>query len=179
MTVDDVVRYRKLPPLLARLVEADKLRDTPALRHCREVISAKPRVTALCVLSGSTGTGKTVASAWALSQDSVGSGLWLTAPMLCKVPREGEKDPMGRACDVELLVLDDLGTEHGTSGWSASRVSELLEHRELYRLKTLVSTNLTAGEVVGRYGPRLLSRIEGDPIGWRECGTVDLRARPS
>lgn len=178
MTVDELARYRKIPPPLANATEG-KMLDTPAMKHVAEVLASKN--TALCVLSGSAGCGKTVAAAWACSRNQITSALWIPAPKLAKVPKsidnEDVRDPLTRACEVALLVVDDLGIEHSPGGYAGSRLAEAFEHRELYRLKTIITTNLSAGDFLARYGERLLSRVNGDTIGWRECGTTDLRAK--
>lgn len=60
----------------------------------------------------------------------------------------------GRYKDVELLFLDDLGTEHPTS-WVQEKLEQLLEHRYIRRLELVVATNKAANELPGRIVDRL------------------------
>ena len=61
-------------------------------------------------------------------------------------------------CD--LLILDDLGTEFSTS-FTLSCLYQLINTRTLRGLSTVISTNLTAEEILGKYDDRLTSRILG------------------
>ena len=174
MTPAEIAKYRKLPPRLIAVVLAAEPTETLAMLAVRRMLA--DRDSALLVLSGNAGCGKTFAAAWAVANHP-GHAYWLVAPTLARPPVEGTSDPVDRACEVDLLALDDLGIEHSPGGYALSRIQAILESRELDRLKTIISTNLTTPEFLARYGERLASRINGDPIGWHAVGGIDLRRR--
>lgn len=63
------------------------------------------------------------------------------------------------ACD--LLILDDLGTEM-TTAFVQSALYQIVNTRQMERRSTIISTNLTPGELARRYTPQIASRIEGE-----------------
>lgn len=136
----------------------------------------------LIVLSGGTGCGKSTACAHGLS---IWPGLWVHGPDLAK-PDFSDADEYGvrrqtldeRMRDAGLLVLDDVGIEHSPGGYAASRITDVLEHRESNRRPSIVTTNLTSEEFKTKYGARIASRLNGDPLGWQHVGGKDLRVNP-
>ena len=62
-------------------------------------------------------------------------------------------------CD--LLILDDLGSEMTTS-FVQSALYQIVNTRQMERRSTIISTNLTPGELARRYTPQIASRIEGE-----------------
>jgi DNA replication protein DnaC len=58
---------------------------------------------------------------------------------------------------VDLLVLDDLGAEAPTP-WAAEKLYQLLNHRYIYCLPTMVTTNRTQDQIEGRLASRLGDR---------------------
>jgi DNA replication protein DnaC len=76
------------------------------------------------------------------------------------------------ACD--LLILDDLGTEMATA-FTQSALYNLIDGRLRAGKKTVISTNLTADELTGRYGPQLGSRLNGEYVHLEFLGR-DIRA---
>jgi DNA replication protein DnaC len=58
---------------------------------------------------------------------------------------------------VEILVVDDLGAEAPTP-WAAEKLYQLLNHRYIYRLPTVVTTNRTLDQLEGRLASRLGDR---------------------
>jgi DNA replication protein DnaC len=136
----------------------------------------------LLVLSGGTGCGKSTASAHALSRRA---GIWVHAPDLAK-PDFTDPDDYGvrrqtldeRMRDSGLLVLDDVGIEHSPRGYAASRITDVLEHREANRRPSIVTTNLTTEEFKEKYGARIASRLNGDPLGWQHVAGDDMRVNP-
>lgn len=69
-------------------------------------------------------------------------------------------DPLAyeRATTYEYLLLDDLGREQVT-GWSLEQIQRILDHRTRERLRTIVTTNLTATEIEERYGSPVIGRL--------------------
>jgi len=125
------------------------------------------------------GCGKSTACAHALSKQA---GLWVHAPDLAK-PDFTDPDEYGvrkttldeRMRAAGLLVLDDVGIEHSPGGYAASRITDVLEHREANRRPSIVTTNLTGEEFKAKYGQRIASRLNGDPVGWQHISGEDLR----
>jgi DNA replication protein DnaC len=123
----------------------------------------------LVLWSPGSSTGKTFA-AYALGFEAVARGrtalTWTAVGFLAALrpggAPEGE-DPMGSATGCDLLVLDDLGREKSAdSAWAHEQFHALLDRRGGERLRTVVTTNLTAAEMVARYDNQLLARIVDD-----------------
>ena len=68
---------------------------------------------------------------------------------------------MERVLNCDLLILDDLGSEMTTS-FVQSALYQIVNTRQMERRSTIISTNLTPGELARRYTPQIASRIEGD-----------------
>ncbi len=66
-----------------------------------------------------------------------------------------------RLLDSELVIVDDLGTEMVTE-MTKSALYTLINGRLIAGRKTIVSTNLSAKELVRRYTPQIVSRLEGE-----------------
>ncbi len=127
-------------------------------------------------LSGPTGVGKTFLSN-CIAMELINGGrtvLYQTAPTLFNIvnehkmkafTEEGYMDTRYRnILEVELLIIDDLGTEPP----SASRFAEfltILNTRQLNNLtrpcKTIISTNIEARQLYEYYSERVASRIIG------------------
>ena len=159
-------------------------KDTQALAIVRTLLlrQGTDGAPVLLVLSGVTGCGKSTAAASALTRTA---GLWVHAPDLAK-PDFSDADEYGvrretldeRMRAAGLLVLDDVGIEHSPGGYAASRITDVLEHREANHRPSIVTTNLTAEEFKAKYGQRIASRLNGDALGWQQVGGVDLRVNP-
>ena len=59
-------------------------------------------------------------------------------------------------CD--LLIIDDLGTEL-TNAFVSSQLFSCLNNRHLRKKATVITTNLSLGELRDRYSDRIFSRI--------------------
>ncbi len=66
-----------------------------------------------------------------------------------------------RYLKAELLILDDLGAEFGNQ-FTVSCLYQLVNTRGVKGLSTIVSTNLSARELMERYDKRLTSRFLGN-----------------
>ena len=73
----------------------------------------------------------------------------------------GAREQLRRMTECDLLILDDLGTET-LSDPVRSGLYNLVNSRLAARRRTVISTNLTAGEMARRYPPQLMSRLEGE-----------------
>lgn len=176
MTDDELIRYRRLPGMLLRKVRAG-LQETPSRAAVRE-FKANPEACVL-VLSGGPGSGKSIAAAEAIC-DERSMGVWIEAGELISPPPsddEGGFNPDKRMREFPgCIVLDDAGAEYNSGkAYAASRIEAALISRVNAGKRTIVTTNLPGGEFAALYGKRVASRIDGDPIGWRTVGNLDLR----
>ena len=63
--------------------------------------------------------------------------------------------------ECDLLIIDDLGTEF-TGQFAISCLYNLLNTRQNRKLATIVSTNLSLGEISAKYEGRIYSRLFGN-----------------
>ena len=117
------------------------------------------------IFTGGTGTGKTFflhCIAKALLDRGV-SVLYFTAEGLfnhfSRLMREGIEDEFVE--EVDVLLLDDLGTEFSNS-FTASRFFNLLNQRILTRKTMMISTNLNFKDLREFYSDRVVSRMMSD-----------------
>ena len=117
------------------------------------------------IFTGGTGTGKTFflhCIAKALLDRGV-SVLYFTAEGLfnhfSRLMREGIEDEFVE--EVDVLLLDDLGTEFSNS-FTASRFFNLLNQRILTRKTMMISTNLNFKDLRELYSDRVVSRMMPD-----------------
>lgn len=68
------------------------------------------------------------------------------------------EDPLPDLIDARLLVLDDLGREKSTD-WVLERLYVLVNERYNHRRPTIVTTNYSPNELVGRGYDALVSRL--------------------
>lgn len=177
VTDEDRLRWAGVPTRFWRY--ALKPIETEALTLARRMLTSTESI--LLVLSGGTGCGKSTSCACVLAN---AGGLWVHAPDLARPDFKGDEETRRESLDdrmraAKILVLDDVGIEHSPSGYAASRICDVLEFREAHNRKTIVTTNLAGAEFKTKYGERLASRLNGDPIGWQHVGGKDMReARP-
>ncbi len=150
-------------------------------------------------LRGGYGCGKTHLAA-AIANECVGLGvptLFLTVPDLLDSLRSSFdsddvtfEERFEQVRDAPLLVLDDFGTQSGTE-WAREKLYQLLNHRYVNRLPTVVTTNLALEEIDGRMRSRLLDsnlvtqalihapdfRRPEDSTGQHELSSLDLHAQ--
>ena len=125
------------------------------------------------IFTGNTGVGKTFLIN-CIANEILKSGktvLYQTAPVMfdeineAKFDRENSKfDLYKNILDVDLLIIDDLGTEKLTD----TKITELftiintrLLNQNHKITKTIISTNLTANELFNVYTTRIGSRLAG------------------
>lgn len=182
------VLSREMVPLTAAVESAlldgaDRLKQTRALKVVRAWLE-RDDVPPVLVLSGGTGTGKSVAAAVALVERR--AGLWRTAAQLCRTfsASFGDQFEDQELClTAATLVCDDVGAELGQHRERmTATLIELLEHRKRSPryMRTVITTNLNRREFEQRYaGARLLSRIaaEAGVVAWAETKESDMRRR--
>ena len=126
------------------------------------------------VLLGNYGSGKThLAAAIANAQQEVGRQVvFITAPDLLDYLRvtfspnsSGSFDRRFQAVrNAPLLVLDDLSTESATA-WAKEKLFQLLNHRYVAKLPTVITTSSTMEKIDERIRARLMDRRLCTPFG--------------
>ena len=81
----------------------------------------------------------------------------------------GGADDTDRYLTVELLILDDLGTELG-GAFTTACLYDIINTRLVRGLPTVMSTNLSPKELTDRYGERIASRLFGEYTPLVFCG---------
>ncbi len=121
-------------------------------------------------LTGGTGLGKTfLASCIAVEVATLGNSVaYTTAYDSVRAMEERRFYSQGedkfeklRACD--LLVIDDLGTEHINS-FSTATLYNLINTRMTAGKKTVLISKLTVDEIETKYGEQFASRLRGEYI---------------
>jgi DNA replication protein DnaC len=116
------------------------------------------------LIQGGYGVGKTHLAA-AIANACLSRGLPVTllnAPDLLDYLRAAYSPSAGETFDrrfeelrdAPLLILDDLGTQNATA-WAEEKLFQILNHRYIARLPTVITTNLALDEL----DPRLSSRL--------------------
>ncbi len=122
------------------------------------------------LLIGTTGTGKTHIST-AIAKEVISEGYDVIYDSVQNILADFETDKFKsgysqseslseKYLECELLIIDDLGTEFITQ-FSISALYNLLNTRQNKGLSTIISTNLSAKELSGKYDGRIYSRIVG------------------
>lgn len=117
------------------------------------------------LLTGGTGLGKTLMSAClgrTLTARDVGVTYVRVGDLLraYEAAQFGGEERPRQFEEVELLILDDLGTEM-TTQFTNSVLYSLLDGRLSVGRPTVISTNLPAATLQQRYPPQLISRLLG------------------
>lgn len=120
------------------------------------------------VLCGPTGAGKTHLAYAIVSRrlDMGGAVYYGSWPEMLDTLRSGYQDGASMDYDarmktllgVDLLVLDDLGSENVTA-WSNEKLFELVNHRYTRRMPLVVTTNLRVTDAQCAIEPRVRSRL--------------------
>lgn len=138
------------------------------------------------LLYGNTGLGKTFLCN-CIAKDLMDAGhpvLYQTAPQLFKMIEDNrfhrnEDDPpidyMEDILSVDLLIIDDLGTEFSTV-LSSSELFHILNTRLLEKKPVILSTNLSPAMMLDQYSDRIVSRIMGNYLMLKFFGD-DIRVK--
>ena len=121
------------------------------------------------LLIGTTGTGKTHIST-AIAKAIISQGFDVLYDSVQNIVNDFERDKFRSGYNSEqtsdkynecdLLIIDDLGAEFVTQ-FSVSALYNLINTRQNKGLSTIISTNLSASELAGKYEGRIYSRIIG------------------
>ncbi|MCD7765949.1 MAG: ATP-binding protein [Lachnospiraceae bacterium] len=142
-----------------------------ALEVCRQFVQEFDETAGNLFLSGGTGLGKTFLSHCIANAllETTHSVIYFSAYDLFELladssfgrTQEAEAGELERHIfECDLLIIDDLGTEQ-TNSFVASQLFHVLNERILRQKSTLISTNLSLGEMAERYSERVVSRITG------------------
>lgn len=120
------------------------------------------------VLKGGYGTLKTTFAVAVLRQHLDAGGIGLFVPMAALIDnlfsmRERNKEEWVRyeaaIRGTTLLVLDDLGAENTDQRWVLCKVDSIITERYNRMLPTIVTTNLSAQDLLGTYSGRIYDRL--------------------
>ena len=119
------------------------------------------------LLMGESGLGKTFLleaiaeriSARRLPALSVSAFRMLEAMRAYHFGSAGEDVAFRRMVDCDLLLIDDLGTEPLLNNITVEYLFTLLSERGAARRHTVIATNLLPGDLMARYGERVMSRL--------------------
>lgn len=153
------------------------------LRVCREFVKDFDKGPKNLLFYGAPGLGKTFLSS-AIANELIKMGksvLYQSAGRIMSVLEEikfgnstADAQIMSdRLYDSDLLIIDDLGTEFLTA-FTASEAFKIVNSRILAEKSTIISTNLSLGDLQKVYSERLLSRILGHYTHLKFYGT-DIR----
>lgn len=139
------------------LVEAELQR---ALSTC--LMYAENPLNHWLLLMGGYGCGKThLAAAIAhLAVESNIRTLMMTVPDLLDLLREdynerhNQRNSLDDVRDVDLLILDDLGTQNSTP-WAIEKLFQIINYRYVKKLSTVFTTNLRMENIDGRIASRI------------------------
>lgn len=123
------------------------------------------------LLTGKSGLGKTFllrAIAERLIERDV-NVLIISAYKLLEIVRKAyfsNEENAGEISEIEVLMIDDLGSEPLMQNVTVEQLFNLLNERQNRGLSTVISTNLTMPELQGRYTERIASRLR-DKNNWK------------
>ena len=137
---------------------------------CADYAQQFGRRPANLLLFGASGLGKTHLSAaiarevsgrgWSVVYDTAGS-VFQRFEAQKFTREENAGDDVDRVLNCDLLILDDLGTEM-TTAFVQSALYQIINTRLMEKRSTIISTNLTPGQLAQRYSPQIASRVEGE-----------------
>ena len=161
----DKEKYQSDKSPLENIEEIKKL----AIAFCENILEPKQKN---LLFVGRAGTGKTFMSS-CIANEIVSKGhtvLYQTAPLLMDMLLEAKfaslrdemkKEQYANVFDVDLLIIDDLGTEN-LNNIKFTELFNIINTRLLKDKKTIISTNLSLAELASEYDDRVMSRLIGN-----------------
>lgn len=151
------------------------------------------------LLQGKYGTGKThLAAAVAnLAVELNIATIFITVPDLLdtlrytyQVPGESFEERFEEIRNVNLLILDDFGTQNATN-WAQEKLFQIVNYRYINQLPLVVTTNLSLKEIEGRIrsrlqDPEIVTRVHiqapdyrrpADDTGQHELSSLELHGK--
>lgn len=113
------------------------------------------------ILAGSVGVGKThaaLAAARERHRRGLSVAFWPTVELWDALRPGGDEDVLAEVCDVDVLVLDDLGMEKVTE-WTLERLYLLVNRRHLDQRPTIATSNLIGKELRAAVSDRVYDRL--------------------
>ena len=154
------------------------------LQKCRQYANEFPRHSKSLLFQGGPGLGKTHLSL-AIARQVIDNGygvVYVSAPIIFdKIEnqhydfRKSEFETINNLTECDLLIIDDLGAEVDTK-YKSSVLYNILNSRMLTSKPTIISTNLSLGDIEKRYDMRTVSRIIGTMRRFEFVGT-DIRQK--
>ena len=148
----------------------DKAHMEQIFNYAKTYASSFARNKGNLLLIGTTGTGKTHISS-AIAKEIIHQGFDVIYDSVQNIVSDFENDKFksgygqhenvsDKYLECDLLIIDDLGTEFA-SQFTTACLYNLLNTRQNKGLATIISTNLSAKELAGKYDGRIYSRIVG------------------
>lgn len=138
-----------------------------AVRNCLDFVKTFDKEFRNLFFYGDTGIGKTYLSNCVAKEllDSGHSVIYFTASSLFHIfeknafgREHGNEEDYQNIFECDLLIIDDLGTEL-SNAFTLSQLFLCLNERMLRQKSTIISTNLTLGQIADTYSERTFSRI--------------------
>ena len=142
-----------------------------AIEFCKNIKSENQKN---LLFTGNTGLGKTFISN-CIAKELIDKGLnvvYQTSPILMDQiidykfsydKTESQKEKYNKIFNVDLLIIDDLGTETMNNN-KFTELFNIINTRLLNNKKMVISTNLSLNDLYNRYDERILSRLIGNFI---------------
>ncbi len=146
---------------------SDKNNMSCILNYCKDYSKNFSLKSDSIFMRGDTGLGKTHLSL-SIAKEAVEKGYNVAYDSIINYLSKIEKEHFGRSDDdtlskllaVDLLILDDLGTEY-PSPFYPSVIYNIINTRISRHFPTIISSNLTTDEFQSRYDDRVVSRLFG------------------
>jgi DNA replication protein DnaC len=155
--------------------ESESLHE--ALQICMDFVAKR---SGWILLEGGYGCGKTHLAA-AIANDAVQRGvatLFITVPDLLdslRIAYRSQETTFEERFDdirgAELLIMDDFGTQNATA-WAQEKLFQIINHRYINKLPTVITTNLVLDEIESRIRSRLQ---DGDLVRHVRISAPDYR----
>ncbi len=150
-------------------------------RYCRRYAETFSEHSKNLLMIGNTGLGKTLLSL-CIAKAVIDRGYRVIYSGTQNLLRKMEKEKFSSDFDdgvsddilsVDLLIMDDLGTEFSTP-FTVSAVYNILNTRLNDGKPTIINTNLSFSELEKTYSERIVSRLIGEYVILKFCGN-DIR----
>lgn len=160
--------YPDTPDAQGSLTVRDRMKGI--LEFCRAYAEGFSTDSKSLLFRGPTGTGKTHVSL-AIARAAAEKGYSVVYGPAQMLLHQLERERFGKAegdsertmLECDLLILDDLGCEFGSS-FTVAALYNIVNTRILSGLPTIISTNFDQAQLQERYGDPIVSRLNGEYI---------------